>query len=1719
MLSQLSKGYGSWTAGYVDPYFGEKRERECTLPEIDQDSHFHGVTIGTRSGRSTAMSYTPSKRSREPTADGIPLPKTYTTRKGALQLFVGPDDLDDDEDADNDDENDGEQYPLKPKYVQIKRPQGQELIDLSLKLGTMERLAMSVLQYGDEDYDHDHTSVTDSKNKAVLKFLHSIDDASSKKKGLLDTHVQPGGDLKNYLNDLKHSAGSRFSNMYVSKSRESLELQAILRGLDNSGWPLSYNQDGGASEKSGTPGQFTRPVSRVSSRGPSPGVKVLRRRYFNNLWPSSTPRSTYQVLSAKKVAASIRSNSYLGRPSSRISVADDEVSETDPGTTAPVAPTSVLLPSWTPTDSTDDFLIDTRDKFYLADEDGDSSEDGRKRRRFKERSFLTNNSQLYQGRNSRKGEGQRGTMEVKVSSKGDGDSIGQMSQIEEELGDNSESKKLINEVKDVDSCSDISENWAVKVSHVKQINVSEEEGDDDKNERLSPVVAKSPDHGKDRVKVKVDIRPSSAHSGMSSLSSNSAGTASTRAMSIITIQNAKNASRPAHPPNFDKYNLKKRRGTYQYDPDKGLIRSAKDRRPSEPFIRARSNSSHSVEQYKNQNSQKRFHGTDKTPPPQHFEDVNERLVEHTEDDVSQNMVPEVVIEQPSVVNEEPVNNDHDDYEIDDLDECNEEIQQIEAQAEHSDTDSDSCMDEEVIKVILEGQKSNEDLMDQHQYDDNVVDTNDENKDGDNDFDVGTMEEERKSTSSVANDGVIDTGGDGKKSVSEDLIGTEGTRSIHDDDMEGTEEQVDDMTVDEIFDENVSDVRSTKSGKKSQSRKSTAKSVLESEDGGAGKDEYGLPVLDSDRLENMDGMTNEENQTVNDEQTGFSGSTDSYSDILAANKLSEPDNISQSRGSSSPKLSRSSSAACSKTPQNNEINVEDEEIAAEDELIHDVPDSGETINSANIEQIDDGNVKQMEDTVVEDTGDDEIAKLQTNNEDDVVGDSLDKIKSPDEEQDKAEEIENESVPNSRKLEIHVDLGATENLNETNSEISGSQKPTSEPEVNASPIKVDVVQKVSETKTDPKSDVNSKPKVVEKKPEPPKPVANDKIEKKQSIPNATLKTDPKPEQNQKVTKPVKKATTMKPIARTDTKNNIKTKPVASTNDKNKSKVSNKDNSDKKDIKGVGETLGDSSRLEGEGLFSIDTEIVSRLDEDVGDGLYNTDVTEEKDAHSIAAELESLGLAKGKKGSKVYPLLPPGQRPKAPPEKQKIPDHLQDALNRRASQSKQYLEEDLERMTAMVGETLSGPTLEAVGEGLTEEELELAKQLLQQKLDDAKGQLEGKSTTSKAKSKKTTGGKSSKKSSKKKNDPSDDKSQEEIDREAIRARHDHEKQLREQEAAELQRKIAENKRLLKLQADQTSAKSKELLDEMERLEREALDMQRAEDEARQILADERKKQREEREARRKADLERKKQEAMDRRERERKEMEEKRQKELKMMEQIADAEMRRRMREEEERRIDEEERLAQERYEAEMREAQRQEEEEEERLKEMERQAEEEAMQRLIEEREAAERERRRIREEEEAFREAERLRMEQMAEEYKKLEDERQRLQDIEDAKREAERQNLLKLRQLEEEARLKMQEEIEKRRTEALTRRDFNLENKQHVDKLRHYQGITRAWTFSYFVHWPRETYESRLRPKLQKGRRSMGMGDPRKVKINNPPPKKVEEAPPGGGEAPAEATP
>ncbi|XP_053396248.1 calponin homology domain-containing protein DDB_G0272472-like isoform X8 [Mercenaria mercenaria] len=1269
MFSQLSKGYGSWTAGYVDPYFGEKKahdHHEFSFPEIDHESHIHGITVGSRSGRSTAMSWATAKRSREPTLDGIPLPKTYTTRKGALQLYVGPDDLeDDDEDDDNDVKEDG--YALKPKYVEIKRPNGQELIDLSLKLGTMERLAMSVLQFGDQDYDHEHTSVSDAKNKAFLKFLHKVDEGFETTG--IDSNVQPGGDLNNYLRDLKSSASNHSGNMRVSKSRESLELQAILRGLDNNtNWPMSYSQDGGSDRQS--VGQFTRPVSRVSSRGPSPGYRycLLRKRYFL-VRPPSTPRSTYQVLSAKKLCASIKSGSYLGRPSSRVSVNDDEILEGD--ARGHITSASITRPVWTPAESMDDFLTESRDGFYRGEEDTDS--DGGKLDE-------ENTSDVRSNRSGRKSRSKR-------SKSGLGSGIGS--------------------------------------------GIGSEENDD----------------------------------------------------TVSAIEFAL---------------------------------------PS---------------------------GTD----------------------------------------------------------------------------------------------------------------------------------------------------------------------------------------------------------------------------------YTLPSLDSDRLlAKTDGSNKEVQQTINDEQTGFSGSTGSYSDILASNSNSRPATATQSRPASSLKLSRPTSASARPLSATEHERDQDKTVVGGNQDVSKDAEIAVSNKDDNDVALKTGSIQNESETTK--TGERNLEKTDT-------------VKQPD------------KLANNDYLRKPPDIGR--NDKDKTFAVEGKDKD-------------DMSKKNHKSGELDAPKLNLKKQSDEKRPQPVPKTGKSNNERKTVGKHITPGRGVPP----KLPKP---------------------------DHKSKQKENEKQKDDNVDVSSK-ETL-DKTVVEGEGLLETVSEHVSKLDKVSGDGNMEADVdvsavmdghditdsiAGSTDAHSIAAELDALGLRKKSKGDLTYPLLPPGKRPKAPAEKAKIPDHIAEALNRQTDASMEYLEQDLERrgflkdgkVTALVGESLSGPTLEAVGEGLTEEELELAKQILQQKLDEAKGKLDGKPVT-KGKAKKPAG-KLPKKGAKKPGKGKqvvEEKSPEELDREAIREKHEQEKKnleylkIREQEAAELQKKIAEKQRMLKEQNDLTSARSKELQEEMERLEREAEAIQRAEDEAREILADVRKKQREEREARRKADLERKKQEALERREREKKEMEDKRRKEMEMMEKIADAEMRRRMREEEERRIYEEERLAQERYEEELREAQRLEEEEEERLKEMERQAEEEAMQRLIEEREAAERERRRLREEEEALRDAENLRRLAMEVEQSKLEEERRKMQEAEEAKREAERQRLLELRQLEQEARIKMQEEIEKRRTDALARRDYNLENRLHVDKLRHGQGLTRAWTFSYFVHWPRETYESQARRRLTRRDRPIGAGDPRKVvKINNPKPKKADPLP-ESGEAPQAAVP
>nr|XP_022293237.1 calponin homology domain-containing protein DDB_G0272472-like isoform X11 [Crassostrea virginica] len=324
MLSPLTRGYGSWDGVHFDPYSDQHAEEKLPLIN-EQEPHRHGVTIGHMSRSSTSLSYksniappaTPISRSeklqRETTHNRLSrettyvdhsskydLPKTFLTKKGALMLFTAP--KDDDQEVDESSGN--------PRVVRTQRV--KKILDSSLKIGSLDRLAMSILQYGDEeDYDKENTSITDEKKKMFLKILRKEENQRE-----LDTRSQPGSDLNSYLRDLKFRASYKVNmsgDTNIPRSREAMELRAILQGLQDNRWPIVYNTESRTFENRSSYGdQFTRPPSQQSSR-----------TQISQGSGSTTPRS---ILSASKLRASLKSyNTYMGRPAS-----EDEAIEKSP---------------------------------------------------------------------------------------------------------------------------------------------------------------------------------------------------------------------------------------------------------------------------------------------------------------------------------------------------------------------------------------------------------------------------------------------------------------------------------------------------------------------------------------------------------------------------------------------------------------------------------------------------------------------------------------------------------------------------------------------------------------------------------------------------------------------------------------------------------------------------------------------------------------------------------------------------------------------------------------------------------------------------------------------------------------------------------------------------------------------------------------------------------------------------------------------------------------------------------------------------------------------------------------------------------------------------------------------------------------------------------------------------------------------------------------------
>lgn len=298
MLSPLSRGYGTWTGNY-DPYNDDGGDSE-SLPEIEEP-HRHGITVGFISRTPTATSLSSpcrtssSHHGREATLSGkrvasgrglspvdhntdsqMNLPKTYLTKKGALVLFTAPEDEDD-------------WFDERPRFM-ISRKQ-TDLIDTSLKLGTLDKLAMSVLEFGEEDSDQENISVSDEKKQLFMKFLNKVDERD------VDERAQPGGDVRYYLTDLKNRTSMQMGlsgESSLPRSREALELRAILRGLQNDSWPMKYKQEGADfRQPSALAYQFSRPPSHLHH----------------------PPRNQYQrILSSQKLEDSVVSlKSYLGR--------------------------------------------------------------------------------------------------------------------------------------------------------------------------------------------------------------------------------------------------------------------------------------------------------------------------------------------------------------------------------------------------------------------------------------------------------------------------------------------------------------------------------------------------------------------------------------------------------------------------------------------------------------------------------------------------------------------------------------------------------------------------------------------------------------------------------------------------------------------------------------------------------------------------------------------------------------------------------------------------------------------------------------------------------------------------------------------------------------------------------------------------------------------------------------------------------------------------------------------------------------------------------------------------------------------------------------------------------------------------------------------------------------------------------------------------------------
>ncbi|CAC5376258.1 unnamed protein product [Mytilus coruscus] len=1608
MLSPLSRGFGTWTGNY-DPYNEDGADSD-SLPDIEEP-HRHGITVGFVSRTPSATLLSPPFRTtsshareatlsasthyaREATLSGkrngsgrevlfaepmsrensdsqMNLPKTFLTRKGALMLFAA-------------DEDELDSLPSKtdvhPRLMRIRKP--VDVIDTSLKLGTMDKLTMSVLQFGEEEALKENSSVTDDKNKLFMKFLNKVDDRD------VDKRAQPGGDVKYYLSDLKHKTSLQMGlsgDTALPRSREALELRAILRGLQEDGsWPMTYRQAGADFKRpSGLAEQFSRPASHLHH----------------------PPRNQNQrILSSDKLEDSVKSlRSYLGRSL-------DTLNENG-------------VPLLT-----------------------------RRRAKHKE---------------------------------GDVDSV--------------KRSKYAREPTDEDFRRHRSHrphtNTPTRDQGIVKVNLPDEEEEAEIDEHC------------------LDAKSSSRDDGYHSVSQGDS-------CSFIlgprnwTPVNSQTPAEEHHQPKTPSVDMKKMvdKGSIDFEDseDEGLdgegivVGFAQDSDDSDVEI-IYSTGSHIEVPDNTLDTVEGFHSNDISVQTHSIKSISPDVILANHDNLSNKVTNEIPQEVKSAIVQQEIDSKQDIF----LNESNLNVNNTVNNVAATDCD-DICYGSDPEFIASDGESvdgliENEVKLIQNQKN---VSPQDESLKG---VKPGSASSHKQSLSRASSLHSTFAHDDDQSSVTilphdQDLISVDvksaisPTQSVSDQNIaqehEG-ESQITDLIAPTAESQTL--VKDTESLATGDDVTSTVMSMGEDTtsviqqlrdihgDDEESRDKLGeiidprLPRDDRGRIEMID------NEDLN---LHFTKTSTPFPPPTPTNAFDESELSSNNGSPVKDKSTKLQIAENQMVPDSTQETVssdieEKQTIFSGNDLVSSTILEKEVSSIENVKnefpvitnvQSHTCNQEQIQNSVQSNAYEQEQeASVQSHVNDQEQEDLKTKTLKPESKMSEIESIHaeiEERIKSSSPSSLRERSPSQNSMTKDESSLNLSNVKPESTKGDESGIKIQKNPNESETSVLVKGDnLDETPKDINldnnaEIPHPTTPRSTDIATEDKLSPRARSESSSKlgekieedhgPETLVSITedKFVQKKTELPTIP-----DYLKPKPQSKPQSKPQAK---------KDQKKKGQLTKGKKE-----------EKTAKTPADVSKAIDITSVQPE--------EQDEITQIIRKKVT-----LPPENEPSI------MPDFVTEAINRSKERSKQQLEEEFAEKQRMIEKEIGVTSYE--GEGMTAEELELEKKELKKREELAKEKiLKGKPQKKMDEKSKKSGGSSSIRSKKSKGGAKDPL---QLEKERIRALKEQEKLQRMEEIRALEEKIAAQSNSMSADDKKFKDKLQEVQMELERIEREAYMAEQTEADVRQALRDERMKRMEEKAKLKKEELARKRQQLIDRKQQEKQLKEEARQRELQKIMMLMDDEERKKRQEEERLKKEEDEKEEENKRKEMEEEFARQEREEEERRRQLEGESspgqqgkiEQEELRRIQVEQDEIRKQQEVVQAQKEALLEEQRRKRELAALEEQRQMEELDRKQQEELKRQAEERARIDELLQLEEEVRERMKQDTEKRREEAIQRRDTNIDAKSNLNKIRHSQGINRAFVFSYFINWPMETYmrpvgeqekkkkEAKLREKRKKAR-------------------------------------